>query len=202
MSPKSREWDKNHEIMKKLYLLGVVFNYFRNSLLPFFKGVFMNIINHRLIQAMHPSSSVFCCLWQRQEELHVSLAFSSSIPLAFSTLPEMSAGTALCNPLSSCLQVWCLCICLIRFSSWWYRLPSPTSCRWKIQMFAVCLQKYFIYLAAAPGIKVWAKKHRCNNKKILVRYWVWKIHDSWACPLIQKVNCITCSPAVNCLTLT
>lgn len=46
----------------KLYLLGVVFNYFRISLLPFFKAVFMNIINHRLIQAMHPSSPVFCCL--------------------------------------------------------------------------------------------------------------------------------------------
>lgn len=149
--------------MKRWYFLGVVFNYFSISLLSFLKANFMNIINHWLIQVVHPSSPVFFCLWPRKKELHLSLAFSSSIPLAFSKLLEMSAGTALSNPLSSCLQAWCLCICLIHFSSWWYRLPSPTSCRWKIQMFAVCLEKLSIYWAAAPGIKVWAKKNIGSN---------------------------------------
>lgn len=62
MPRKLCEQYENDEIRKKRYLLGTAFNitYFRISLLSFFKAKFMNIINPRLIQAMDPSSTVFC----------------------------------------------------------------------------------------------------------------------------------------------
>lgn len=142
---------KMMKLGKKRYLLGIVFNiiYFRISLLSFFRAKFMNIINARLIQAMDPSSTVFC-LWPWQEQLHRSLAISSSISPAFSMVLEMSAGTALCNPLFTGMTSM--------------NLPNPllkllilsaftTSCRRKIQKFTACLAKYCIYPVTAPGTK-------------------------------------------------